>query len=44
MEAQDIVLDSDPAKHHKRLCMSLNGILITVFEMLENGARLRRYM
>ena len=34
IEAQDIVLDSDPAEHRKGLCMSLNGILITMFEML----------
>ena len=34
MEAQDVVLDSDPAEHHQRLCMSLNGILITMFQML----------
>ena len=34
IEAQDIVLDSHPTEHRKRLCMSLNGILITMFEML----------
>ena len=34
IEAQDIVLDSDPTEHGKRLCMSLNGILITMFVKL----------
>ena len=34
IEAQDIVLDSDLAEHQKRLCMSLNGILITMFQIL----------
>ena len=34
IEAQDIVLDSHPTEHRKGLCTSLNGILITMFEML----------
>ena len=34
IEAQDIVLDSDPTEHQKRLCTSLNGIPITTFEKL----------
>ena len=34
IEAQDIVLDSDPTERRKGLCMSLNRILINMFEML----------
>ena len=34
IEAQDIVLDSHPTEHRNGLCMSLNGILIGMFEML----------